>query len=79
MSTILRFRRPPHVELYGGVISGGDRPELIGSIRYFIDYHDEEGDVVGMWDGASYDEGCSVLARFRSDGMETFDRLREAL
>ncbi|GGF82134.1 hypothetical protein GCM10007301_47810 [Azorhizobium oxalatiphilum] len=79
MSTILRFRKPPHVELYGGVISGGDRPELIGSVRYFVDYHDEEGGVVGMWDGASYDEARAVLANFRSEGMEAFDRLREAM
>lgn len=75
MSTVLRFRTPPRAELWGGIVSRGPRA---GQPVYFIDYVDEEGGVLGVWSGASYDDGCDALKEWRQDGVHTVDRLREA-
>ncbi|QFR34706.1 hypothetical protein [Ancylobacter sp. TS-1] len=76
MSNVIRFRSPPRAELNGGVISRG--PDT-GKQWYFIDYVDEEGGRLGVWDGPSYDMACEALAEWRQDGVRTVDLLREAL
>lgn len=74
---IIRFRRPPHVELNGGIVTKSDVPSEVGAMRYFIDLHDEEGDVMGVWDGASYLDAMATLAMFRQDGVRVVDLIGE--
>jgi len=76
VSNILRFRAPPRAELNGGIISRG--PDA-GKQWYFVDYIDEEGGRLGVWDGHSYDAACEALAEWHQDGVQTVDLLREAL
>jgi hypothetical protein len=79
VSNILRFRKPPHVELSGGIVTGGNDPAQIGQTRYFVEYHDEEGGVLGVWDGASYEGGVAALTAWRQNGVRAIDLLGEAL
>lgn len=74
MGDILRFRKPPHVELHGGIISRGPRA---GQPIYLLDYVDEEGSRLGLWDGGSYDEACRAANEWRQDGFPVVDLLRE--
>lgn len=46
----------PHVLIDGGVVTGGDDPNLIGQRRYFVSMVDEEGYAVTMWDGVDRSE-----------------------
>jgi len=79
VTSILRFRKAPYVELDGGVITGGDDPAKVGQFWHFVDYVDEEGGRLCVWDGSSYADGQRALARWRQDGVRAVDLLGEAL
>lgn len=70
---IIRFRKPPHVELNGGIVTRSDVAAEVGTMRYFVEYHDEEGGVLGVWDGASYAAAQGVLSKFRQEGVRALD------
>lgn len=76
MSNIIRFRKPPYVELNGGILSRGPNA---GQPIYILDYIDEDGCRLGIWDGGSYDEACQAANEWRQDGVHVVDLLREAL
>lgn len=76
MTNILQFRKPPHVELNGGIISRGP---LAGQLIYVLDYIDEDGCRLGVWDGATYDDACRAADGWRQEGVPVFDLLREAM
>lgn len=76
MSNVIRFRNRPFAELNGGVITKDANPANVGRYWFFIEYVDEEGDRLGVWDGPSYDEACVALAAWRQDGVRTVDLLR---
>lgn len=78
MSNIIRFRNRPFAVLNGGVITKDSDPSNVGKFWFFVEYVDEEGDHLGVWDGPSYDEGRAALAAWRQDGVRTIDLLQGA-
>ncbi len=79
MSNVLRFRKAPHVELDGGIIISDADPSKVGQHWYFLDYVDEEGGHLGVWDGPSYGEAREALALWRQDGVRAVDLIGETL
>lgn len=75
MSRVIRLRRPPHVELIGGIVTNSDEPAEIGRARFFIELHDPDDGVLGVWDGESYSEALEVLALYRQDGMRAINTM----
>lgn len=79
MSNIIRFRNRPFAVLNGGVITGDSDPSKVGEVWYFVEYVDEEGGRLGVWDGPSYAAASRALAEWRRDGVRAVDLLGEAL
>jgi hypothetical protein len=40
-----------HIEVTGGIVAESSDPGLIGSLRYFVSYHDPDGGSLCLWDG----------------------------
>jgi hypothetical protein len=45
--------------------------------KYFLDYHDEDGCVCGMWDGLSYADAIAAAEEWRRDGIVIDDRVSD--
>lgn len=75
MSAAISSRIGAHVELHGGVISAGPHA---GEPIFFVDFIDEEGGRLGIWDGQSYAAACEVVAEWRRDGYPVVYLLGEA-
>lgn len=75
VTNILQFRKPPHVVLNGGIISCG--PDA-GQPIYVLDYVSEEGERMGVWDGATYSDACRAAEFWRQDGVRVIDLVQEA-
>lgn len=70
MNTALRFRSRPYVELSSGILAAGPHA---GARVYFVDYVDEEGGRLGVWDGRSYDAARTAMKAWEQDGVRVVD------
>lgn len=71
MSNVVQFRTGWRAVLTGGVVTGGDDPAEVGSVRYFIELLDGREAGCVIWDGASLTDGRLALESLQQDGIRT--------
>jgi len=76
MSNVVQFPRCPRVEIhYGELISAWmigatgkmSLPVEVGSKRFFVEAVEADGNRIGMWDGASYEDAIREAHDLEAD------------
>ena len=56
-----------YVAIDGGTVVESTNPQFLGSYRYFVDFIDQDGGCIGVWDGTDHEDAVLAADEWAAD------------